>query len=435
MDDFTIVANSVLDDGMTRARVKVTGGVIDSIEKLQTEISESLVLFPGFIDVHVHAREYALPSNSDKAQKLSWERMTAKETFQTAGRAAINGGVVLFAAMPNDPVPPDNEKTYGSKLKVANTSACPVIVFSCITRNSAPWADIPYKLYLDHGHSDNSFSYWEDVETSLRRYSCRSVFFHAEDPVILHKNSHLSERFKSRPPEAEVSAVRQILELTSKYSIKSHICHISTTEAVELIKDYNKISSRKVTCEVTPHHLFFSASDHQILGDGLEVDGSRFLFECNPPLRSEHDRNRLLDALKCGDIDMVASDHAPHTLEDKFKGAPGIPHLDTYGAFASWLVKKHAFSCEKIAEIFSRAPATLMSDFIEGEFGSLKPGKPANMTLLDLSGKTMVEGSMIRNRGPLQTKCAWSAFDGIELPGSVCKVVSNGRVTCFDQSS
>lgn len=435
MDDFTIVANTVLDDGMTMARVKVTGGVIDSIDKVQTEISDGLVLFPGFIDVHVHAREYALPSNADKVQQLAWERMTAKETFQTAGKAAINGGVVLFAAMPNDPVPPDNEKSYGSKLKVSHSSACPVIVFSCITRDSAPWADIPYKLYLDHHHGDTSFSYWEDVEASLSRYSHKRVFFHAEDPVILQQNSHLPERFKSRPPEAEVSAVRQILELTSKYSIKSHICHISTIQAVELIKDYNKTSSGKVTCEVTPHHLFFSASDHEILGDGVALHDTRFLFECNPPLRSEHDRKGLLDALKCGDIDMVASDHAPHTLEDKAKGAPGIPHLDTYGAFASWLVNRQAFSSEKIAEIFSRAPAMLMSDFIEDSYGSLKPGKPANMTLLDLSGKTIVDKSMIRDRGPLQTKCAWSAFDGIELPGSVCKVVSNGRVTCFDQSA
>lgn len=428
MDESIIEANAVLEDGLCRVRIRISGDSIESLEKLQDSTTGAVIVFPGFIDVHVHAREYALPSDASENQKAAWEKMTAKESFRTAGRAAINGGVVLYAAMPNDPIPPDNQQTYNLKKSVATTSKCPVILLACITRDSQPWENIPYKLYLDHKSSASSFSYWKDVDTTLARYRGRHVFFHAEDPIILEKYSNLPDRWKSRPPEAERSAVSKILDLTSKHSLKTHICHISTIQAVKLIQDFNSTSSTKVTCEVTPHHLFFSVDDSGVKADGAVVYGNRSFFDCNPPLRSEHDRTSLIEALRDGVIDMVAGDHAPHTIDDKVNGAPGMPQLDTYGAFAAWLVNKRQFSLEQIAQVFSKAPALLLSEYTEGSYGSLREGATASMTFLDLAGKTLVNKQVIADRGPLGTRCAWSPFDGIELPGAVCKVIVNGRL-------
>ncbi|MGD9819043.1 MAG: amidohydrolase family protein [Desulfomonilaceae bacterium] len=428
MDESVIEANAVLEDGLCRVRIRISGDSIESVEKLPGSTTGNVILFPGFIDVHVHAREYALPSDASETQKAAWEKMTAKESFRTAGRAAINGGVVLYAAMPNDPIPPDNEQTYNLKKSVATTSECPVILLACITRDSEPWANLPYKLYLDHKSSASSFSYWKDVNSTLARYRGRHVFFHAEDPIILEKNSNFTERWKSRPPEAETSAVSKILDLTSKYSLKTHICHISTIQAVKLIEDFNLKSSTGVTCEVTPHHLFFSVDDSGVKADGAVVNSNRSFFDCNPPLRCEHDRTSLIEALRDGVIDMVAGDHAPHTSDDKVNGAPGMPQLDTYGAFAAWLIRKRQFSLDKIAQVFSKAPASLLSEYTQGSYGSLREGATASMTFLDLAGKTLVNERVVSDRGPLGTKCAWSPFDGMELPGAVYKVIVNGRV-------
>lgn len=428
MSELILQTRAVLDDGLSNVRIRILDGIIQDIEKLSDEVEDNRVLFPGFIDVHVHAREYALPPNADNKQKAAWQKMTSKETFRSAGDAAINGGVVLYAAMPNDPVPPSDPKTYSSKCEVAKASDCPAIVLACITRTSEPWSDLPYKLYLDHRPSDFSFSYWDEVDETLKRYAGRSVFFHAEDPLALAERSHLRERWKSRPPEAEIKAVRKILELTAKYSLQTHICHISTIEAVRILGEFNRTASKKVTSEVTPHHLFFSVDESGIRGDGAVVYGNRSFFDCNPPLRSENDRTGLIEALRDGSIDMVAGDHAPHTLEDKAGGAPGMPQLDTFGAFAAWLITRHGFSFEKVAEIFSTAPAALMSNYVDGKYGVIRIGDVANMTMLDLSEETLVRGSQISSRGPLMTRCAWSPFDGIALPGSVRQTIVQGRL-------
>ncbi len=426
MDDIVFESRVILEDGSYGARITVSDGIIKEIEKLDTAPDSNLVTFPGFIDAHVHAREYALPSDADDGQKSDWQKMTAKETFRTAAMAALNGGVVLYAAMPNDPIPPDKEETYNAKLLLAETSQCPVIPLACITKTSEPWADIPYKLYLDHKPGLSSFSCWDDVDCALSRYSGCHVFFHAEDPVTLQENSNLTERWRNRPPFAEISAVRQILDLTAKHDLKTHICHISTIEAVELIQEFNRVSSAKVTSEVTPHHLFFSVDESGVFADGAVVHSNRSFFDCNPPLRSERQRNSLIEALRDGLIDMVAGDHAPHTFEDKKKGAPGMPQLDTYGPFAAWMINRLGFSCNKIAELFSRAPARLISNYISGDYGSIKVGAQANLTVLDLSGETLVKDDRIVGRGPLQTRCAWSPFNGIPLPGAVFKVLLNG---------
>lgn len=427
MEISRITGNAVFLDGVRGATIDIEDGRISAISESEPIVGSTELIVPGFVDIHVHAREYPRPQDdSDKAIE-SWEAACRKETFASAGRAALRGGVTLYAAMPNDPTPPDNARTYELKTNLTKSSACPVVLFAAVTRDSEPWADLPYKVYLDTHPSAVSFTSWGELEAVLPRYRGCSLFFHAEDPAVLSRGGSGGPRWKTRPPEAEIEAVDRILELTAKLGLRSHICHISTERAVTLIHDYNRRGSRSVTCEVTPHHLFFSVDEGEIVAAGDGNVAAKDLLECNPPLRSEHDRRFLVHALREGLVDLLATDHAPHTLDDKAKGSPGMPHLDTVGSFACWLMRDCDFSRVRIAEILAKRPCEIMSPFLEIPQGDISVGMCASFTVLDLTGVTRIEGSHIEGRGPLETRCGWSPFEGMPLPGSVARTIVRGR--------
>jgi dihydroorotase len=433
MQSGSVSGQVVFEDGVRPATIvlDMDKQSMESITEGVTEQPGSLLVFPGFIDVHVHAREYPPPGENDPHAVQKWYSILRKETFQSAGRAAINGGVTLIAAMPNDPVPPENQERYSSKQSISHSSPCPVVLFASVTVESEPWADLPYKVYLDAKPSPVNFTEWKDLETALARYKGLRVFFHAEDPEVLRKFQDGAPRWKNRPAKAETVAVEKILELTAKFALRTHVCHVSTEKSVLLIQDYNRLAGVPVTCEVTPHHLFFSVEGGRIeCPDGRTAPMSDFL-ECNPPLRGEGDRRFMLHALKEGLVDMLASDHAPHTVEDKLGGAPGMPHLDTLGAFAGWLMQASGFSPPRIAEILSLAPARLIARELERPHGAVKPGAVASLTLLDLGRSTRVEGEHIEERGSLETLCRWSPFEGITLPASVRGTVIRGSQYLF----
>ncbi|MEW6114153.1 MAG: hypothetical protein AB1664_18615 [Thermodesulfobacteriota bacterium] len=432
-----IKASTVFPDGVHPALIEFDpqSGTIAAVERIESVDRNDRLLFPGFMDIHVHAREYPRPDPKDAAAHERWEKACTKETFSSAGQAAINGGVTLFCAMPNDPDPPSNESTYRRKLETARASECPVILFAATTRSSEPWADLPYKVYLDNAPSAVSFDDWGALEEALGRYRGCRVFFHAEDPEELAAPGTTGPRWFTRPPRAERSAVEKILDLTAKLGLRSHICHVSTESAVRLIREYNSGASVRVTCEVTPHHLFFSVDEGRISAAiGGELEEAAFL-ECNPPLRSESDRRFLLHALRQGLIDVLASDHAPHTRDDKTAGAPGMPHLDTLGPFAGWLIKDVGFTPQRVAEVLSSVPASIFSQDLSRTHGRIEIGCAASFTELDLSGETLVRGDRIEGRGKLETRCGWSPFSGIPLPAAVVKTYVLGRKYEFPPKS
>ncbi|MCX5860512.1 MAG: hypothetical protein WCG29_06345 [Desulfomonile sp.] len=423
----SISGRAVLLDGTRTVKIGISSGSIAYVEDISSNETLDTVIFPGFMDIHVHAREYPMPPRENSSDSSAWEAACRKETFLSAGKAAINGGVTLFAAMPNDPSPPDGPQSYKKKIEISSSAPCPVLLFAAVTATSEPWDDLPYKVYLDPKPSRFSFNKWTDLRNVLARYSGCRVFFHAEDPDLIEKLGSQGPRWKTRPPDAEMAAVDRLLELTEKYGLMSHICHVSTEMAVSLITDYNRHSSEPVSCEVSPHHLFFSISDEGVLGAGKPVDIPSELFECNPPLRSERDRRFMLHALKHGLVDVLASDHAPHSLEEKKKGAPGMPHLDTLGPFAGWLIRDGGYSHARISEILAAAPARIMSKYLDQPRGSIKNTFSASFSVLDLSRSTLVDGSQITDRGPLETLCKWSPFSGTPLPAFVVKTVINGK--------
>jgi dihydroorotase len=424
---------AVLADGVRPAAIYLDpdSGTIISVEEIRRAECPEVLVFPGFVDIHVHAREYPIPREANPEERSQWEAVCRKETFQTAGEAAINGGVTMLAAMPNDPIPPDNPETYERKKRLASKSPCPIALFACVTRDSEPWADLPYKVYLDSAPSRVSFHKWRDLETTLARYTGCRVFFHAEDPEILQRHENQGPRWRSRPPEAEFRAVERILELTARYGLKTHMCHVSTQRALELLIDYNAHAADRITCEATPHHLFFSVSDGVVRSAAGGSVPAAPLLECNPPLRFEEDRLSLLAALKDGQVDALATDHAPHTLDDKMRGAAGMPHLDTAGAFVGWLINECGFLPERIAEVFSAAPARIIAQEVAPRQGKIEPSWLASLTVLDLNAKTKVDGSNIEGRGTLKTRCGWSPFEGISLPARVQACVVRGEQILF----
>ena len=433
MDIGRISGQAVFSDGVRPAEITFDeeSGMITAVEHAAADLPEDILVFPGFIDIHVHAREYALPQDADSTARGKWEAACRKETFSTAGQAAINGGVTLFAAMPNDPIPPSDEDTYKKKQSIASGSPCPVIVYAAITPESAPWADLPYKVYLDRVPSSMNFTDWRELQAALNRYAGCRVFFHAEDPEILNRSAGEGPRWRTRPPDAEIRAVEKILEMTAKLGIRTHICHVSTEKAVRLIQEYNASSANRVTCEVTPHHLFFSVEEDRVICPERDAIPFASLLESNPPLRSEADRRFLVEALRDGLVQVLASDHAPHTIEDKQNGAPGMPHLDTLGAFAGWLMNRCGFLPVRVAEVMSAAPARIFAKDLALGHVSIEPGAAAALTVLDLRGSTAVGDGAIEGRGPLKTRCGWSPFEGLELSAAVKTTVVGGKVYEF----
>jgi len=363
------------------------------------------LIFPGFGDLHIHAREDASGTQ------------VYKEDFASASDAAIHGGVTHVADMPNNPVAPIDDRTYGAKEVLTEKSAIHVTLYAGIGPQTNPLArHVPYKAFMGPSVGDLFFTSQAQLETAIAKYRGRNVSFHCEDPVILEANKNAPTHEQKRPAAAEISATEFALYLIEKYELAGKLCHYSTRGGLEKI-----IAARargvQVTCEVTPHHLFFD--------DSMLTEKNRLLLQMNPPLRSPDDRVSMIAALKRGDIDYIATDHAPHTLEEKAKGVSGVPLLDTYGAFAAWLMVDQGFTAKDIARVCAFHPGVFVREFLPAGFGKgygvIAPGYVGSLTILDMDTPYVV------TRESVKTKCAWSPFEGHTLPGSVRYTIVRGK--------
>jgi len=384
-------------------------GLIQSVGPLtgQSDIDlTGCIIFPGFGDIHIHAREDAGGSQ------------TYKEDFTTISAAAIHGGVVQVADMPNNPVAPVDDDSYFVKEQLTKKSDVTITLYAGIGPQTRPLnRHVPYKAFMGPSVGDLFFSSKQQLEDVIVNYRGRNVSFHCEDPTILEANKHAPLHELKRPASAEISATEFALYLIEKYDLVGKLCHYSTRDGLPLIAAA-KARGVKVTCEATPHHLFFDTT--------MITPENRQWLQMNPPLRSEEDRIALIAALKSGLVDYVATDHAPHTLDEKIAGASGVPHLDTLGAFATWLMSEHNFSTANIARVFSYNPGRFVREFLPESlgkgFGSIEPGYVGSLTVLDPMKPYLV------TRESVKTKCGWSPFEGYSLPGSVQCTVIRGKV-------
>ena len=400
-----IIVNTL---GQKRGRIEIdtASGLIVKVAEPSGSadiILKDELIFPGFIDVHVHAREDTTHTHD------------YKEDFLTAGEAAIHGGVTAIAEMPNNPVPPVDDVSYAAKRALTEKSPVPVLLYALIEEGTNPLSKkVPYKAVLGSGFANHRFfSTYEDLDAGLQKYPGAYVSFHCEDPKILAEYAHHTEHEDQRPASSEVSAVDVVLPLIEKYKLHGKLCHCSTISGVEKAVAA-KSHGIDVTIEVTPHHLYFDVS--------MLTPETKGMLQVNPPIRqNKENRLALIKALREGDIDYLATDHAPHTLEEKKKGISGMPHLDTYGLFATWLMKEHDFSPQDIARVCAENPGTFLSEFLPERYGKIEKGYVGSLTILDTNKPTTVRAE------DLKTKCRWSPFEGVEFPGSVVMTIIKGK--------
>lgn len=400
-----LVSTAGVQAGQIRIEGTAIAAVGPALGLADIEYGDDCLIFAGMGDIHIHARDDVS------------EAETYKEDFSTAARAALNGGVVHVADMPNNRVAPIDDVSYHGKQEHLRRRNVPIQVtlYAGIGPETKPLSfAVPYKVYMGHSVGDLFFTSLEQLDRALAPYRGCDVSFHCEDPVLLEAHKAAATHEQRRPPECEISATRFALQMIEKYDLTGKLCHYSVGEGLPLIRAARRKGLR-VTCEVTPHHLYFDT-------DGI-TDSNRGLMQMNPPLRATADRLAMLAALRDGTLDYLATDHAPHTLEEKARGISGQPHLDTYGAFVTWLIVSQGFRPEQVAAFCSQNPGRFVNPYTAPrKFGQIEPGYAASLTVLNLS-----RPATIRREG-LFTKCAWSPFEGVTFPGSVEAVVVNGRL-------
>ena len=374
---------------------------------------DDCLLYAGMGDVHIHARE-------DVSGKNNY-----KEDFLSAFEAMKNGGVTHAGDMPNNPIPPVDNATYEAKFHLAKKAHRCLWFYAGIGPNTRPLTyKVPYKVYMGPSVGQLFFKDLKTLDETLSHYRGQHVSFHCEDPEILEACKNEATHSEKRPVIAETVATRDALMLIEKYELKGKLCHYSSDEGLKLIREA-RARGVNVSIEVTPQHLYFDLEN--LASDKMTA------FQMNPPIRHNQDREALKAALKNGEIQFLATDHAPHTAEEKAQGISGLTGLDTYAGFVTWLLQE-GFSPELIAKVTAENPGDFHNQFMESwkklapdyaAFGSglgyLKPGFRANFTILKLRSPETVTPEK------LKTKVHHSPFLGVTFPGHLVSLFIGGR--------
>ena len=371
-------------------------------------------IFPGFTDVHVHLREPGF---------------LYKETIETGTKASARGGYTTVCAMPNLVPSPDTIENIAPQLEaIKNTAVIDVYPFGTITKGSlgeelSEMKDIADLVcgFSDDGKGVQSPEIMEKAMLEAKKLG-KIISAHCEDNTLLHGGYiHDGEYAKEHGhkgicSESEWGPIKRDLELVRKTGCAYHVCHISTKESVELIRQAKK-DGLDVTCETGPHYLVLSDKD-------LQEDGR---FKMNPPLRSEADRIALIEGIKDGTIDMIATDHAPHSAEEKSKGLKdslmGIVGIETaFPILYTHLVKNNVITLEKLL--------TLMCDNPRNRFkvgAEIKNGNPANLTIFDLDMKYKINPEEFLSKG------RGTPFTDYEVFGKCIMTMHQGEIVWQEQ--
>ncbi len=378
---------------------------------------DGLVLAPGLVDVHAHLRE---PGREDK------------ETVETGSRAAAMGGYTAVAAMANtDPVADNAAVIHEVRDLAAKAGLCDVFPVGAITKGLegeamseiGEMAEAGVRLFSDDGHCVPESRVLRMVMQYARAFDV-VIAEHCED-VGLSEGSQMHEGFHSytlglagEPAEAEEIVVYRDLALAGLTGGRLHLCHLSTAGSVELVRQA-KVQGLRVTAEVTPHHLALTDSDLATYDTNLKV---------KPPLRSADDRDALRAGLADGAIDVVATDHAPHAVEEKEaefdQAPPGTIGLETaLAVILTELVGPGGLTLTRAVEAMSAAPAKILGAMDHG--GPIEPGRPANIVVFDPEAEWLVEP-------PFASRSRNSAFLGRRLKGRVVHTMLRGKLVVSD---
>ena len=402
--------------------VVVADGVIagpEAMEGAERIDARGLVIAPGLVDLHTHLREPGFEH---------------KETVETGTRAAATGGFTAVASMANtDPVTDHAAIVHEVRDLAAAAGLADVFPVGAITKGRAgeslaemgEMVDAGVRVFSDDGDTVSNARLLRNALMYAKAFPVEIVLAdHAEDASLV-EGGHMHEGSNSyamgvagRPAAAEEIAVARDLAVARATGGRLHLCHLSSARAVELVRAA-KAEGLRVTAEVTPHHLTFTDDDVATYDTNLKM---------NPPLRTAEDREALREAVADGTIDVIATDHAPHAIEEKESefdlSLPGTIGLETaLGVVLTELVHPGRVSLMRALETMTVAPARILGAADHG--GPIEVGRPANLVGFDPDEGWVVET-------PFVSRARNSAFLGRRLTGRVRFTMLRGTLTVAD---
>ena len=384
--------NATLADGRVRD-IRIDGETIAEIGTGLTTAGETIdvdekLILPGMIDAHVHFREPGFPH---------------KETWETGSKSAAAGGVTTVFDQPNTDPPTIDAERYEQKSALASASTIDYAINGGVTPEWKPdellekpigalgevfLADSTGEMGIDIERYRDALEYAVDAEVP--------VTVHAEDATLFDET--VRDRTDPdawsayRTAEAEIEAIDRACSVASELGTSVHIAHTSTPEGVDIVSDED------VTCEASPHHLFLSRDDFDDLGT---------FGRMNPPLRNESRREAMFDRLLEGSIDIVATDHAPHTAAEKdasiWDAPSGVPGVETALPLLLEEARNGNLSYERIRDVTASNVADI---FGLDSKGRIETGYDADLVVFDPEQSVPIRGE------DLHSKCDWTPFEG-----------------------
>ena len=388
--------------------------IVDICESIDVSVADKVYyldnsyIFPGFTDVHVHLREPGF---------------SYKETIATGTRASARGGYTAVCSMPNlNPVPDSVDNVKAQTDIIERDAVIRVYPFGSITvgqkgeKLSDMEAIAPYVIgFSDDGKGVQSGDMMRSAMQKAASLN-KIISAHCEDESLLnggyiHDGEYAKQNgHKGICSESEWGPVARDIPLIKETGASYHVCHISAKETVDIVRKA-KADGVDITCETGPHYLVFSDSE-------LKEDGG---FKMNPPIRSTEDRAALIEGIKDGTIDMIATDHAPHSSEEKSRGLlslNGVVGIETaFPVLYTKLVKEGVITLDKLIELMSTNPGKRF-----GINSDIKVGEKANFTVFNLDEEYTVSPEDFLSKGKS------TPFSGMKVFGKCVLTVCDGNI-------
>ncbi|WXR60716.1 dihydroorotase [Peptostreptococcaceae bacterium AGR-M142] len=359
-----------------KGNIHVEDGKIKKIEYLKElenkDYEDGLCLMPSFVDLHFHTRYPGFPLKEDKI---------------SGSKAALKGGYTSICAMANtNPVCDNKELIKGIKKEYKELDLIDLIQICAVTKNL----------------EGSSLVDFNDIKEETKFFSDDGKTILDEQIMIKALKESKKENFKILTHcQPESLIIKRDMKLLKNFGGNLHICHVSSKESIDEIRR-RKDEGLNFSLEVTPHHLFSYDLDYKV----------------NPKIRTKEDVKALIDAIKDDYIDIIATDHAPHTKEDKLNGSPGISNIESSFSMINKVFYDNNIDLKKLSLMMSKRP----SNMLNLKSGEIKKNYEANLVLIDLSKKTFINSANFVSKGKN------TPFDNYETRGEILFTMKNGNI-------